>query len=107
MDCLRDIVKCQRRRLAGHILRLSRDRIAHILRRSRCSRNTGRPLKTWRKTFKEVLAEMEINNCECSFQMSKAGRPMARKEQEILNLSKSSGVHSTRLFCCVERTRSV
>ena len=64
MDCRHDIVNCRRRILAGHILRLSRDRIAYIaidwLLESD-SKNRERPIKTWRKIFKEYLAETEVN----------------------------------------------
>ena len=64
MDNLHDIVKCRRRRVAGHVLRLSRYRIPHTAMdwEPRCvCRNRGRSTKTLRKTFKDDLAEMELN----------------------------------------------
>ena len=58
MDCLHDIIRCQRRGIDGHILCLVRDQIALIAMEwvpEGGSRNRGRPTKTRRKTFKEVL----------------------------------------------------
>ena len=66
MERLQDIVNVttRRRKMAGHVLRLQRQRPAHTAmywvpedgRRKR-----GRPKKTWRSTFKEDLKEMGIS----------------------------------------------
>ena len=61
MGCRHDL-KCGRRRLGGHGLRLLRDQLIHIAMEWVPERGTsirGRPSKTWRNTFKD-LAEMEI-----------------------------------------------
>ena len=49
---------------AGHMLRVSRGRITYVAMEwmpGGGRRNRGRPTKIWRKTFKDDLAEMEIN----------------------------------------------
>ena len=90
MDCLHDIVRCQRG-LDGHILCLVRDQIALIAMEyvpEGGSRNRGRPTKTWRKTFKEDLEQNRnhLEGCQRNrkrfFQMVKAHDPMSGKEQE-------------------------
>ena len=63
MERLQDIVTTRRRTMAGHVLRLQRERPAHTAmywvpedgRRKR-----GMPKKTWQSTFKEHLEEMGV-----------------------------------------------
>ena len=64
MERLQDIVTTRRRKMAGQVLRMQRERPAHTAmywvpedgRRKR-----GRPKKTWRSTFKEDLEEMGVS----------------------------------------------
>ena len=64
MERLQDIVTTRRRKMAGHVLRMQRERPAHTAmywvpedgRRKR-----GTPKKTWRSTFKEDLEEMGVS----------------------------------------------
>ena len=64
MAGLQYIVTTRRRKMAGHIIGLQRERPAHTAmywvpedgRRQR-----GRPKKTWRSTFKEDLQEMGVS----------------------------------------------
>ena len=72
MDGLHDVVKCRRRRLAGHILRLSRNRIAHAameLVPEGSSRNRGRPNKTWRKWKSTGIMQTQIGKDRCRWLM--------------------------------------
>ena len=62
---LQDIVTTSRRKMAGHVLRLQRERPAHIA--TMCwvpedgRRKMGRPKTTWWSTFKEDLEEMGVS----------------------------------------------
>jgi len=63
VERLHDIVLCRRWRLAGLTLRLSRDRLVQVAMEwvhQGVNRKRGLPTKTWRKTFNEDLAEMDI-----------------------------------------------
>ena len=64
MEDLRDIVSTRRRRFAGHVMRLPKERPAKIAMRwtpTEGRRKRGRPKTTWRKTFQEDLEEMGID----------------------------------------------
>ena len=61
---LQDIVTTRRRKIAGHVLRLQRERSAHTAmywapQDGRIKR--GQPKKTWRSTFKEDLEERSVS----------------------------------------------
>ncbi|KAJ8393818.1 hypothetical protein AAFF_G00057330 [Aldrovandia affinis] len=61
---LSDMVSDRRRRLAGHVLRLPRERPASVAMDwvpEGGKRKRGRPKKTWRHTFKEDLSEMGVS----------------------------------------------
>ncbi|KAJ8414464.1 hypothetical protein AAFF_G00053340 [Aldrovandia affinis] len=61
---LSDMVSDRRRRLAGHVLRLPRERPASVAMDwvpEGGKRKRGRPKKTWRHTFKEDLNEMGVS----------------------------------------------
>ena len=62
------------------------------------SRNTGRPTKTWRKSVKEDLADMEINWNYAPKLLEivpngKSSSPDVRKGQDELSLSLSKSSH--------------
>ena len=64
MKRLQDTVSTRRRTMAGHVLRLQRERPAHTAMYwvpEDGRRNRGRPKKTWRSTFKEDLEEMGVS----------------------------------------------
>ena len=64
MERLQDIVSTRRRKMAGHVLRLQGERPAHTAMywvREDDRRKRGRPMKTWRSTFKEDLEEMGVS----------------------------------------------
>mgnify|MGYP003390471063 FL=1 len=64
MDDLSDIVTVRRRRFAGHVMRLPKERPAKVAMRwtpAGGKRKRGRPKTTWRKTFQEDLQEMGID----------------------------------------------
>ena len=64
MEDLRDIVTTRRRRFAGHVMRLPKERPAKVAMRwtpKGGKRKRGRPRITWRKTFQEDLQEMGID----------------------------------------------
>ena len=64
MERLQYIVTTRRRKMAGHVLRLQRERPAHTAMYwvpEDGKRKRGRPKKTWRSTFKEDLEEMGVS----------------------------------------------
>ena len=64
MERLQDIVTTRRRKIAGHVLRLQRERPARTAMYWMPEdgiRKRGRPKKTWRSTFKEDLEEMGVS----------------------------------------------
>ena len=64
MERFQDIVSTRRRKMAGHVLRLQRERPAHAemyWMPEDGRRKMGRPKKTRRSTFKEDLEEMGVS----------------------------------------------
>ena len=64
MERLQDIVTTSRRKMAGHVLRLQSERLAHIAMYwvpEDGIGKRGRPKKTWQSAFKEDLEEMGVS----------------------------------------------
>ena len=100
MERLQDIVTTRRRKMAGHVLRLRRERPAHTMHwvPEDGRRKRGRPKKTWQSTFKEDLGR---DGCQLAWspqdrqwprQIETSRRPTLREEQADLSVTKNSKI---------------